>query len=291
MPILATLRFRFFITLAMRIISLRDEIYLRSAAKKGIHPRSFRGDSKPLLSAFSGEDHILQAASFQPSDPPIAAVLIFHGIGERLAYWQSVQNLLARHGITSLIFHYSGYGKSTGAITPHNLHRNAHAAYAALRQIIPTDTPIFLLGFSMGTAVAADVASHLSPPAQGLILCEAFPTLREAAARIASSPLLSHLLPDIWRTIDTTQTLTQPLLVVHSHSDELFPTSFADSIYRSAKSQQIHPVELFITTGFSHNEPYQNPRLSYWQPILDFISRHAALHANASSLHAQTPSD
>jgi uncharacterized protein len=291
MSILATLRFRFFITLAMRVISLRDTIYLRSAAKKGIYTPSSSGDSNLLLSYISSEGHALQAATLHPSDPPIASVLIFHGIGERLAYWQSVQNLLARHGIASLIFHYSGYGKSTGAITPHNLHRNAHAAYAALRQIIPTDTPIFLLGFSMGTAVAADVASHLSPPAQGLILCEAFPTLRAAAACVASSSLLSHLLPDIWRTVDTVQTLTQPLLVVHSHSDELFPASFAHSIYRSAKSQQTHPAELFITTGFSHNEPYQNPRLTYWQPILDFISHHAALHANASSLHSQTPSN
>jgi fermentation-respiration switch protein FrsA (DUF1100 family) len=291
MSILATLRFRFFITLAMRIISLRDEIYLRAAAKKGIYPRPSLGDATHLLSLIYGEYHTLQAASLHPSDPPIAAVLIFHGIGERLAYWQSVQNLLTRHGIASLIFHYSGYGQSTGAITPHNFHHNAHAAYAALRQIVPTDTPIFLLGFSMGTAVAADVASHLSPPAQGLILCEAFPTLREAAARIASSPLLSHLLPDIWRTVDIMQTLAQPLLVVHSHSDELFPTSFAHSIYRAAKSQQIHPAELFLANGFSHNEPYQNPRLTYWQPILDFISRHAALHTNASSLHSQTRSN
>ena len=233
----------------------------------------------------------LQATSLQPPDPPIAAVLIFHGIGEQLTYWQSVQTLLAQHGIASLVFHYSGYGKSPGAITPHNLHRNAHAAYAALLQIVPANTPIFLLGFSMGTAVAADVASHLSPPAQGLILCEGFPTLREAAACIASSSLLARLLPDIWRTVDTVQTLTQPLLIVHSDSDGLFPAEFAHRIYRSANSQQTHPVELFLATGFSHNEPYQNPQLAYWQPILDFISRHAALHANASSLHAQTPSD
>ena len=230
----------------------------------------------------------LEAAFLQPSDPPIAAVLIFHGIGEKLTYWRSVQTLLARHGIASLIFHYSGYGKTPGTITPRNLRRNAHAAYAALLEIVPANTPIFLLGFSMGTAIAADAASHLSPPAQGLILCEAFPTLREAAACIASSSRLARLLPDIWRTVDTVKTLTQPLLIVHSDSDGLFPTEFAHRIYRAASSQQAHPVELFIATGFSHIEPYQNPQLAYWQPILDFISRHAALHANASSLHSQT---
>jgi uncharacterized protein len=287
MSILATLRFRFFMTLAMRIISLHDEIYLRAAARKGL----VLSPATNLYSTIYSHGQVLEAVSLQPSYPPIAAVLIFHGIGEKLTYWQSVQTLLAQHGIASLVFHYSGYGKNPGAITPYNLHRNAHAAYAALLQIVPANTPIFLLGFSMGTAVAADAASHLSPPAQGLILCEGFPTLREAAACIASSSLLARLLPDIWRTVDTVQTLTQPLLIVHSDSDGLFPADFAHRIYRAASSQQTHPVELFIATGFSHIEPYQNPRLAYWQPILDFISRHAALHANASSLHAQTPSD
>jgi uncharacterized protein len=284
---LATLRFRLLITLAMHIIAFRDQLYLRAAARKGL----VQPPVTNLSSMIYSQDQTLEAASLQPRDPPIAAVLIFHGIGEQLTYWQSVQTLLAQHGIASLVFHFSGYGKSPGTITPYNLHRNAHAAYAALRQIVPSNTPIFLLGFSMGTAVAADAASHLSPPAQGLILCEGFPTLREAATCIASSSLLARLLPDIWRTVDTVQTLTQPLLIVHSDSDGLFPAEFAHRIYRSANSQQTHPAELFLATGFSHNEPYQNPRLAYWQPILDFISRHAALHANASSLHVQTPSD
>ncbi len=282
---LATLRFRLLITLAMRIIALRDDLYRRAAARKGLSPPT----PNHLFSIKYSQDQTLEAVSLQPLDPPIAAILIFQGIGEKLSYWQSVQTLLAQHSIASLIFHYSGYGKSTGAITPHNLHRNAHAAYAALLEIVPTNTPIFLLGFSMGSAVAADVANQLSPLAQGLILCEGFPSLREAAACIASSSFLSHLLPDIWRTVDTVQTLTQPLLLVHSDADRLFPAEFAHRIYRSASSQQTHPVELFIATGFSHNEPYQNPKLSYWQPILDFISRHASLHANASSLHTQAP--
>ena len=283
----ATVRFRLLISLAMRIIAFRDELYRRAAARKGLTSPT----TTSLASVIYIQGQALETVSLHPPDPPIAAVLIFHGIGEQLSYWQSVQTLLAQHGIASLVFHYSGYGKSPGTITPDNLHRNAHAAYAALRHIVPTNTPIFLLGFSMGTAVATNVASHLSPPAQGLILCEGFPTLREAAACIASSSLLARLLPDIWRTVDTVQTLTQPLLIVHSDADRLFPTEFAHRIHRSAQTQQAHPVELFLATGFSHNEPYQNPRLSYWQPILDFISRHAALHANASSLHSQTRSD
>jgi hypothetical protein len=273
----------------MRAIYLRDEFYLRAAARKGFLPPSQLNNTTILYSTICTNGDALEATSFQPPDPPIAAVLIFHGIGERLSYWHSVQTLLAQHGIASLAFHYSGYGKSLGAITPDNLHRNAHDAYAALRQTVPANTPIMLLGFSMGTAVAADVASHLSPPPQGLILCEGFPSLRDAATCVASSSFLALVLPDIWRTVDTIQTLTQPLLIVHSDSDRLFPTEFAHRIHRSALSHQIHPIEFFLARGFSHNEPYLNPRLTYWQPILDFISRHAALHANASSLHSPTP--
>jgi hypothetical protein len=269
----------------MRAIMLRDEIYLRSMARKGLL------SLRPLSNSFSitySNDQTLEAALSKPFEPPIAAVLIFHGIGERLEYWHSVQTLLAQHGIASLIFHYSGYGKSSGTITTSNLHNNAHAAYSELRKKVPSNTPIFLLGFSMGTAVATDVASHLSPPAQGLILCEGFPSLREAAACITSSSRLPYLLPDVWRTIDSVRTLTQPLLIIHSHADRLFPVEFAHRVHRSAQSQKVHLVELFLAHGFSHNEPYLNPKLTYWQPILDFVSHHAGHHAYSSSRHTQT---
>ncbi len=42
------------------------------------------------------------------------AVLICHGIGELVEYWAKVQELLKAMGVSSLVFNYSGYGKSSG---------------------------------------------------------------------------------------------------------------------------------------------------------------------------------
>jgi len=41
-------------------------------------------------------------------------VLLCHGIGETVEHWSAVQALFHEHGIGSLVFNYSGYGKSSG---------------------------------------------------------------------------------------------------------------------------------------------------------------------------------
>jgi len=58
---------------------------------------------------------ILDAIYVEPVGPPArAAVLLCHGIGETVRPWFPVQQLLAINGVASLLFDYSGYGKSTG---------------------------------------------------------------------------------------------------------------------------------------------------------------------------------
>src|SRR5579863_3285496 len=60
---------------------------------------------------------LVDAVSVLPAAAPVkAALLICHGIGETVDHWLAAQNLLAEHGVGSLVFDYSGYGKSTGAV-------------------------------------------------------------------------------------------------------------------------------------------------------------------------------
>ena len=213
----------------------------------------------------------LKAVLATPATPS-AAILLFHGIGDRLTYWQSAQSLLLENNIASLIFHYSGYGRSTGATTPRNLHQDAHAAYSTLISLLPEPVPVHLLGFSLGTGIAADVAPHLSPPPAGLILCQPFTSLRLAAATIVPAAL-SSLLPNIWQTHRTIADISLPLLLVHGDADELFPISMAQQIESAAKTRSKHSVELIQPKGFTHNELYARPTLAYWQPIIDFVRR------------------
>ena len=60
--------------------------------------------------------NVLDAVWVRPAGPVRAVVLVCHGICETVEHWVPVQRLLAAHGAASLVFDYSGYGRSPGRI-------------------------------------------------------------------------------------------------------------------------------------------------------------------------------
>jgi len=259
----------------MRAILLRDGIAELFA--KGSAPLPHAGTAQQV--AIPSGSRRLDGLLVLPASEIRASVLILHGIGERLSYWREAQEMLARHGVASLIFDYSGYGKSTGATTPENLRQDTVAAWDSLRALVADERPPFLLGLSLGTGVAIDAAPSLAPAPSGVVLCEAFTSLRSAGeAVLATTPLpgfalhaLAKLLPDVYRTAASIRQVASPLLIVHSDSDELFPMTMAHEIFSSARANEGRRAELFVPHGLAHNDAYLNPTLGYWQPILDFL--------------------
>jgi alpha-beta hydrolase superfamily lysophospholipase len=214
-----------------------------------------------------------------PDGPPSASVLLFHGIGDRGFYWRRAQQRLAQAGISSLIFHYPGYEGNGAAITPQNMETDARSAYAWLRAQIPEPMPLFLFGFSLGSGLAAQVAQSLTPPPAGLILSEAFTTLRQGARRAARpAAFLGNLLPDIWQTRSNVAALNMPLFIVHSSGDALFPASMAEELFAAACAGGTH-AELQILSGYPHDAVYCAVPEDYWSAVLDFIARTS--HPNA----------
>ena len=67
-----------------------------------------------------------------------AALLICHGIGEIVEYWFPVQQLLAANGVASLVFDYSGYGRSSGSIDWSQCELDAIDAFEYLKSIAPS---------------------------------------------------------------------------------------------------------------------------------------------------------
>jgi len=272
-------RFRVLVTAVMRLIALRDRIaaYLsdvRPPARVAFPAQSVLIPSGDLTHARS-----LEAFLTTTQESPRASILILHGIGERIAYWHKAQQLLASHQIASLVFHYSGYGNSSGSITPANLRQDAAAAYAALQQLVALKHPPFILGLSLGTGIAVDAAPHLAPLPSGIILCQPFSSLRAAGAAACGTlgllgyalRPLAHIVPDIYRTASKIHAVRSPLLIVHSDADELFPLAMAEQILEAAASDPNRPAKLAVPHGFAHNDAYLNPSLDYWRPIVSFV--------------------
>jgi uncharacterized protein len=208
--------------------------------------------------AIPSGSNLLDAAYVEPvAAPPRAVVLICHGIAETVDRWLPVQQLLASHGVASMVFDYSGFGKSTGHVDWRQCEIDAISAFRALQQLAPAQ-PVSLLGFSLGSGIAAAVVNRVD--AHRLILCAAFTSFRAGARAVGLPALLNSWAPPIWSAEHSLQDCRVPVLVVHGERDRLFPVQMA----RDLASQCGTNVELIILPNVTHTEPFYSPRLSYW---------------------------
>ena len=94
-------------------------------------------------------------------------VLVCHGIGETVGLWGGVQAYLEDRGVGSLAFDYSGYGRSGGWVSAAHCEGDLIAAFAEVQRRAGAEARVFVLGFSLGSGVAAQVAARLEPSRRG----------------------------------------------------------------------------------------------------------------------------
>ena len=244
-----------------RLLDLRDRALGWGRCGRvptGIHESASR---HTIPSAASRLDAVFAAPAAVPAR---AAVLLCHGIGETVEQWFGVQQLLALHGVASLVFDYSGYGKSTGRPDWDQFEADAVAAFAALKNLAP-DVPVSVLGFSLGSGVATATIHRLG--AHRLILCEAFTSFRSAAIAGGLPRPLARIVPPIWHAQQPLARCKLPVLIVHGADDRLFPVAMARELAEWCQP----PAEVVLVPGTAHNQPFRRPDAAYWGPIVEWI--------------------
>jgi hypothetical protein len=260
------------LAVASRIIHLRD-LLLGRIRRKVVPPP---GLELTTLSIRSGPNQLEAIYAVPANQPARATVLVCHGIGEIAVQWLPVQQLLAARAVASLVFDYSGYGRSTGWPTPEQCEKDAVAAFQRLGELVPG--PLSLLGFSLGTGIVPAILDRVS--AHRLVICEGFTSFRAATRRVGYFPPLSLLVPPIWDSEKALRANRQPVLLVHSTRDRLFPVTMAETLAAWCGSR----AQLRIVEGLRHNEPFYNPTPDYWYPIADFLAAEdASMHPQGSS--------
>ena len=249
------------VTATARVCLLRDRL-LRRIPWDGRMETAGAGTSRHAI--HSGKK-LLDAVLVRPdSTAARASVLICHGIGETVEHWHSVQQLLAANGVASLVFDYSGYGRSRGFFSAAEAERDAVAAFHFLEQLT-APLPVAVLGLSLGTGIAVHLVAKV--PVHRLVLCAGFTSLREASGRVGVPRAFRFAVPAIWEAEAALGNCAVPVQIVHGEKDRLFPARMAREL--AGFCGPIH--ELIIHPDVSHNEPFQRPTLSYWGSVVRFL--------------------
>jgi len=246
-------------------LDLVGRVFLRRDRLNGSMKRlldAFAFDAERLTIRSGGRD--LSAVYVKASDDA-PVFLICHGIGEQVEYWSGVQELLRAMDVSSLVFNYSGYGASSGRVSVAHCEEDAISAYRELSD--RGHRSIFLLGFSLGSGVVLAVAPRLK--VDGVILCQGYSTLREAALAMGFRPWMTRAMPDVWHNLRLLEELATPALVVHSDGDQLFPVAMAKRVHEACGERG----ELIIVSGFAHDGPVYFPTEAYWRPVVEWAER------------------
>jgi fermentation-respiration switch protein FrsA (DUF1100 family) len=171
------------------------------------------------------------AIHFPAPTPTARTVVVFHGNGETAFHNVDYGSELHRRGLGVLLVEYRGYGTTYGpSPTEDGLYEDGEAAIAFLkRELVPADR-IALWGWSLGTSVAAEMASR--GHGARLVLLAPFTSMTEMGKRFAPFLPVSILMKHRLDTLSKTSAIKQPTIVVHGDADELIPFAMGEAVAR-----------------------------------------------------------
>jgi fermentation-respiration switch protein FrsA (DUF1100 family) len=182
--------------------------------------------------------------------PELATMIFFHGNGGNISNVSWLAQRFAKDGFNVLIFDYRGYGASDGiAAKESELYADGDAAadFVMKKKGVRSEQ-IVLYGHSLGTAIAADVASRRAFGA--VVLESGFSSASSVATRaLPWLPRFLHFLgKNRFESARKLNNVKCPILIAHGDPDLTIPTSEAQLLYAAANE----PRKLLIIPGAGH---------------------------------------
>ncbi|MBN1674980.1 MAG: alpha/beta hydrolase [Kiritimatiellae bacterium] len=217
-------------------------------------------------------DQVVIGARFYAAGQTAPTLLFFHGNGEIVADYDDLAGLYTRRGINFLPVDYRGYGKSSGAPTAASLLSDANASFAFCRDWLAErgyGGPLIVMGRSLGSAAALEIAAGSPAGLQGLIIESGFayivPLLRRLGADVGA---VREEQDTLLRQVEKIGQYAGPTLILHGTADYIIPISDARALYDAAGSPAKKLVEI---AGAGHNTLLAVGLQRYMQAVQTFV--------------------
>ena len=177
-------------------------------------------------------DGVKLESFYRPPRKGRPIVLFFHGKGTSLPNEASTLRTLAEQDFGFLGVSYRGAGNSTGVSTEPGLVMDAVTAYDWLRAKGYTEDEIMVLGLSLGTGVAVQLAAQR--PVAALAIAAPYSSVVEVAAERYWYLPVRLLMLDQFLSEEFIKQVKAPLLVLHGVDDRTIPLRFGEKLFAAA---------------------------------------------------------
>ncbi len=239
----------------------------------------YRTDSPPPANvtdyAISVDDDVTLGARFYPSgsqEGPL--ILFFHGNGEVAADYDDFAPGFTELGINFLVVDYRGYGKSTGSPSASALLQDSHIALEWTKNLKKENEytgPLIIMGRSLGSAAAIELASQQDSDIAGLVIESGFaytmPVLQVLGVNTDALGLVEE---DGFRNDEKMFEVNIPTYILHAQFDEIISVSSAETLMANCAARG---RKFNVIPGAGHNNIIQKVGMMYFQEIAAFINK------------------
>ncbi len=240
------------------------------------HPRpetTFSGDSSngiDVMIPVGGGEAL--GGRFHLGERHSPNLLFFHGNGEIALDYSPLGPLFKKNGINFLPVDYRGYGRSTGTPGVSSMIGDCDAVLNFAQRWLPDNKytgPIFVMGRSLGSACALELAASRGNSVRGLVVESGF---------AHTGPLLSLLgvKMDIlgfdedngFGNLDKIKKYEGPTLIIHAENDRIIPFSDGQALFDASPSRN---KTLLIIPGADHNDIFLHGFHDYMNAVKKLI--------------------
>jgi alpha-beta hydrolase superfamily lysophospholipase len=218
------------------------------------------------------EDYNHVSCRFFKGDPNYPSLLYFHGNGELAGDYDQIAPFYFKLvGVNLIVAEFRGYGGSSGFPTFAGLISDALPILRTAKEKILSQgfrEEIWVMGRSMGSVPALELAGRHAEEISGLIIESGFPCATRLARRLQLPVAETDLQVIENECLEKIRGITLPVLIIHGEQDSLVAVEEAYTLEKEIGSSD---KRLIIIPGADHNSVIAEDFNGYFQAIKEFI--------------------
>ena len=206
------------------------------------------------------------AIVFEPSGRPVVGTaLLFHGNGGNGIDRSVLRADFEGQGYRLVLAEYPGYAARAGALSEEALVQDAKNLFYAVQAKYPSE-PITLVGESLGSGIAVQVAAGVRPAPARLVLITPFMSLAKVAGNQMKALPAEFMVRDKFESFRHIRGYDGPVAVLVADKDELVTAQAGLDLYDIAQSRG--PAMLIRLSGAGHNTWWPQTTSAHWAALL-----------------------
>jgi alpha-beta hydrolase superfamily lysophospholipase len=218
------------------------------------------------------EEDIRIGCRLYPATTDGPNILYFHGNGETVPDYDYEAHLYRKRGLNLFVADYRGYGFSDGEPGCSTMIKDSHPIFRGFRDLLGArgfTGPVFVMGRSLGSAPAIEVAYHYQDDLKGLIVESGFASGRNQFRRLEVSDLFNEVENPIGFGNDVKiKEVHIPTLIIHGEQDMIIPASEGHALLKLSGATK--KSSLFIPDA-GHNDLMAEDLDAYMSAVQKFV--------------------